>query len=275
MRKIRRLFHRYIPFTKSIMKENMSYRFDFIMNNVGQLVKCFVLFFLWQAVYLNSSITSFHGFSVNDIAIYIFMSTITINMIGNSVDVSIGNEVWDGSISMNLIKPINYQVKLLFESFAKFVQGFLFLALPLWLGLIAVRFITLSEYPPNPGRICLYLISALLGYMVLFLINFCFGILSFYVTNIWGIRNLKYAILDFLSGVIIPIAFLPGWLQHILDFVPFSSINYFPVIIYLGKISNAEVLRTLMIQIVWIFVLFLLSKLLWNKAIKRLTLLGG
>ena len=95
------------------------------------------------------------------------------------------------------------------------------------------------------------------------------------INPVWGIRNLKYAILDFLSGVIIPIAFLPGWLQRILDFLPFSSINYFPVIIYLGKVSNVEVLRTLMIQIVWIFVLFLLSKLLWNKAIKRLTLLGG
>lgn len=141
--------------------------------------------------------------------------------------------------------------------------------------MIFIRYLTLSEFPPDIFTICMYLLSALLGYIILFFVNFSFGILSFYVTNIWGIRNLKYAVLDFLSGAIVPIAFLPHVIQRIMDFVPFASINYVPVTIYLGKVSGLNILKTLIMQSVWIFLLFILSNILWNKATKRLTILGG
>ncbi len=272
---VKRMYNRYAPFTRSVLQRKMSYKIDFIMSIIGQLIKSFVVYFLWKAVYLNSDSATIHGFTSNDIVLYVFMSAITINIVSNTVDASIGNEVWDGTIAMNLIKPVNYQVRLLFESFAELLQGVVFIAFPIWIGLISVRFITASELPPSIVTIGLYLLSAFLGYIVLFLINFSFGILSFYVTNIWGIRNLKYAIMDFLSGAIIPIAFLPMWLQNIMDFVPFASINYFPVLIYLGKVSGTKIAFTLILQVIWIVILFFISILLWRKATKRLTILGG
>lgn len=275
MKTIRRMYNRYVPFTRSVLQKKMSYKFDFVMAIIGQLVKCFVIYFLWKAVYVNSDSAVMNGFTANDIILYVFMSTITINIVNNTVDAAIGNEVWDGTIAMNLIKPVNYQTRLFFESFAELFQGTVFIALPIWMGLVVVRFFTLAELPPSIFTVILYLLSAFLGFVILFLINFSFGILSFYVTNIWGIRNLKYAIMDFLSGVIIPIAFLPMWLQKILDFVPFSSISYFPVLIYLGKVTGSGIVFTLVLQVIWIGILYLISILLWNKATRRLTILGG
>lgn len=275
MRYLKRMYGRYSPFTRSVLQRKMSYKFDFIMSIIGQLIKCLVIYFLWKSVYINSNSSTIYGFSAGDMILYVFMSTITINIVSNSVDASIGNEVWDGTIAMNLIKPVNYQIRLFFESLAELFQGLIFIALPIWSGLIIIKFVTLSEMPPSITTIFLYLISSFLGYIILFLINFSFGILSFYVTNIWGIRNLKYAIMDFLSGTIIPIAFLPVWLKNILDFMPFSSISYFPVLIYLGKVSGTKIIYTLILQIGWILILYILSMFLWSRATKRLTILGG
>lgn len=126
-----RIYKRYMPFARSTLQRKMSYKFDFFMTIFGQLVKCFVVYFLWRAVYLNSNTDVMEGFSAADMIVYVFMSTITANIVSNSVDVSIGNEVWNGSISMNLLKPVNYQLKLLFESFGEFFQGTVLIALPL------------------------------------------------------------------------------------------------------------------------------------------------
>lgn len=275
MKRLKRFFKIYIPFTHSILQMKMSYKLDFFMGIVGQLIKCFVVYYLWKAVYINSSSYVMNSFTANEMLTYVFMSTITANIVSNTVDVSIGGEVWDGSISMNLIKPINYQVKLFFESVAELVQGTLFIAFPIWVGLIIIRYLTVSDVPPNITTILFYLLSSLLGFLILFLLNFIFGILSFYVTNIWGIRNLKYALLDFLSGSIVPLAFLPLCIQKVMKFVPFSSVNYVPVTIYLGKVTGSELYKILGTQVLWIVILYIISLFVWNKAIKRLSILGG
>jgi ABC-2 type transport system permease protein len=115
----------------------------------------------------------------------------------------------------------------------------------------------------------------MLGFIVSYLMNFCFGILAFYVTNMWGLSHLKEAALLFFSGQLIPIAFFPEAVQKIMQFFPFSSLNYIPVLIYLKKVSGIELLKALGVQFLWIALLFLLSKWMWNRAISKLVILGG
>ena len=79
----------------------------------------------------------------------------------------------------------------------------------------------------------------------------------------------------FVSGSIIPIIFFPLWFQKFLMFLPFGSINYTPVMIYLNKYTGYETMKVLGIQVLWITILYLFSKFFWRKAIKKLTIMGG
>lgn len=275
MNRLKKIYRIYGPFTQSVLQMKMSYKLDFFMSIVGQLIKCLIVYYLWRAVFLNASSRMINGFTSTEIIAYVFMSTITANIVSNSVDVTIGGEVWDGSISMNLIKPINYEIKLFFESIAELLQGTLIISLPIWIGFICFSYFCSSEVPPNIKTILFYLLSSFLGFLILFLFNFIFGVFSFYVTNIWGIRNLKYALLEFLTGSVIPLAFLPTCVQIVINFVPFASINYIPVMIYLKKITGYELYKSLGIQLIWIITLYFIGVLVWNKAIKRLSILGG
>jgi ABC-2 type transport system permease protein len=242
---------------------------------LGGLMQTFVSYYLWKAIFLNSPNASLAGFNVQNMIVYVFMTTVTTRFVSSDADRTVGLEVKDGSIAMNLIKPINYQVRILFDSLGGVIYNFIFVGLPIWIGLLAVRFFSCGELPPDIGTILLYLLSMLLSFTILFLFNFSFGLLTFYVTNLWGFRNLKNTLIAFLSGQLIPIAFFPKAVQNVLSFFPFSSMNYTPVMIYLKKFNQAQIFQALGVQVIWILILILITNLMWKWAINRLTILGG
>ena len=51
--------------------------------------------------------------------------------------------------------------------------------------------------------------------------------------------------------------------------------NYTPVMIYLGKLQGSSLYLAMGKQIVWVILLYILSCIVWHKATKRLTVLGG
>lgn len=275
MRKIEQEIKMYFHFTIMSIQSSMCYKINFIMNLIGQLLKSFLLFYLWRSLYLNSNNKVMKGFTLNEMFVYIFLSTITLNFVSNTIDQTIGNEVWNGTIANNLLKPFNYKIKLLFQAFGDFFQGLVTVALPIWIGITMYGLLVKKQQPPSIEIVGWYLLSSILGFILFFLINYSFGLLSFYVTNIWGIRNLKTAILNFLSGSIVPLNFLPPAIQKVIYFLPFSSISYIPVLIYMGKISQGALIENIILQIVWIIILWVISNIIWNSSLKRLTILGG
>lgn len=272
---VKRKFKLYWPFSRGVIQTIMSYRVNFFMFVFGNLMRTFVIYYLWKAVFLSSSSSTMNGFTLDDMIIYIFMSSLTAGTISTGTDGDIGQEVRDGSIAMNLIKPISYKVRMFYISFGALIYQMVFVLVPVWIGLVAVRYFTIGELPPGALTIFLYFISLVLGFIVSYLMNFCFGILAFYITNMWGLSHLKEAALLFFSGQLIPIAFFPDAVQKIMQFFPFSSLNYIPVLIYLKKVTGIELLKALGVQFLWIALLFLLSKWMWNRAINKLVILGG
>lgn len=275
MNRLRKKLRLYWTFSRSAIQVMMSYRINFFIFVFGDLLKTFVLYYIWKAVFLSSSQNVMNGFSLDDMIIYVFISSIVGGTISWNTDGTIGREVREGSIAMNLIKPISYQMRMFFDAVGGFIFQVLFVAVPLWLGLVLFRYFTVGELPPDIGTLLTFLASMLLGFILVFMLNFAFGVLAFYVTSMWGVGHLKGAVISFFSGQLIPIAFFPLWLQKGLNLFPFGAMNYTPVMVYLKKISGVQIIQALGLQIFWIVLLYAVCKLVWGRAIKRLTILGG
>ena len=86
---------------------------------------------------------------------------------------------------------------------------------------------------------------------------------------------LKNTIVGFLSGSVIPLAFLPEVVRNVLTFLPFSSLSYTPVMIYMGMYNGFEILFYIGLQLLWVVAFFGLSKLIWKCVINRLSIQGG
>ena len=85
----------------------------------------------------------------------------------------------------------------------------------------------------------------------------------------------KSALLSFLTGQLIPISLFPEFAQNIFGFLPFSSMVYTPVMVYLGKYSGSGLALALGKQALWVVLLYWLGSVIWKQVVKRLVVLGG
>lgn len=274
-RSLRQSLRIYKPFTIGRIQEQLAYKWSFYLFILSSMFSLLVGYYLWKAIYNSSSSESLGGFTQNEMIVYIFMSFITSNLVRVSVTRDIGNDVVEGTIAMNLVKPINYQVRLFFSSLGNVLFRFLVPGLPIWLVMSIVRYVSLGELPPSLVVIVTYLVSVCLSFVIMFLFDFCFGLLAFYTTYVWGLNLAKQAILGFLTGQLIPLSFFPETVRRIFDFLPFASMNYTPVMIYLNKMPMERVIFSMGIQVIWIILLYIIANYFWKRVTTRITVLGG
>ena len=214
-------------------------------------------------------------FSMTDMVVYIFLSNVTGQLTFSSASNDVGEEIRDGSISMRLIKPVNVDMSYLAAEIGAALMRFAVFAVPVMMGIEIYRYVVCETIMFDLVRFLLYLLSIVLAYLISFRVNLCFGFIAFYVKNLWGIGILKNSIINFLSGSLIPLAFMPEQLKIILEYMPFASMNYTPVMIYMGKYDIDEILFRLAIQAIWALITYALSKLIWFRAVKKLSVQGG
>jgi ABC-type uncharacterized transport system permease subunit len=78
----------------------------------------------------------------------------------------------------------------------------------------------------------------------------------------------------FLSGSVLPLWFMPGWLQTIAGVLPFQAAAFTPVAIYFGR-PPGGLGPALAVQALWVAVLAALCALVWSRARHRVVVQGG
>lgn len=263
----------YLPFTLNAFQRNLSYRANVIIFVLGDAMMLAVSYYLWKAIYASSAQPIINGFNLNEMIIYVLISFLTGLLISMDISYKISSEVKDGSIAINLIRPINYERRMLFEGLGDVFYNFVVVFI---LGIVAVTILLYNfSMTLTIGQIFAYIISITMGIMLNFYYSYTFGLLSFKLTNLWGLSQIMGAIVQLLSGMLIPIVFFPTFAQKIFNFLPFSSMIYTPTMIYLGKLTGNQLYKALFIQFIWVCILSFIAKAMWKKLIKHLVILGG
>lgn len=263
----------YFTFTKNSLERNLSYKANAIMFFLGDMVILSVTYYLWKAVYSSSSETILNGFSYNNMIVYVILSFVTQSVISTDVASTISREVMSGSISSNLIKPISYEKRMLFEGLGNVLYNFLLVFIA---GFIAVIIVTISNGESlKIINVLLYFVSIILSYFINFFYSYALGLLTFKITNMWGVVQIMSAITSLFSGALIPISFFPGWSQRIFNLFPFKSIIYTPCMIFQGKLNGIEIIRSLGLQALWVIIMAFIGRIMYKALIKNLTILGG
>ena len=176
---------------------------------------------------------------------------------------------------MNLIKPIDYRLSLISKALGCVAYRFLAPSIFVWIGLEIYKAAVLGMNVVSIGNVLLYLVSTLFSVLIYQLFDFCFGLMAFVTTYMFGLKMAKNALIGFLTGQLIPISFFPEIFQRIFDFLPFSSMIYTPVMVYLGKYTGEALAAVLLRQVIWIVLLYGFGTFLWQRITKRLIVLGG
>lgn len=265
----------YFPFINAGLQEATTYRANWIFFIFGNVLGCFVSYFIWNAVFLSGGNDTMNGFTMPQMVVYIFLMFLTSTLISSGGTYDIGEEIRDGSIAMRMIKPISYNATFLFQELGNKIMTVCILIVPLVLGVEICRSIFAGEIQFNIIGFLLYIISCIFAYLINFFFNICFGFIAFIIKYLWGANMMKNCIVGFLSGSVIPLAFLPDFLEKLFLLLPFASLNYTPVMIYMGMYSGVELLFYMGLQLFWVVAFWGLSKLLWRSATKHLCVQGG
>lgn len=271
---MRRLIRTYIPFTKGIIQAFAIYRLNFYVFILGDMFQTVVLLYIWFAIFTSSAQQVIQGFTFSEMTAYVVMSTLTGILITNEVHWSIGEDVQTGNIAMNLIKPVSYQLRQYFAALGYLAVNLTSIFFPLYLAYSVYNYAVLGILP-SVTVLLLYFLSTALSSLLLFFINYLFGLAAFFVEYVFGFIYAKEAVMRILSGQLIPLSFFPAPILAVFRFLPFSGLVYTPTMVYLGKFTGNELLMSLALQAVWVFLLMGLTQFVWNRAIRRLTILGG
>ena len=263
----------YIPFATNAFQSELTYKGNTIMFFCGEGILISVTFFLWRAIYKSSESAVIEGFTFNQMIVYMLIAFLTNLLVSTDVSSNISREVKDGSIAINLIRPISYSQRMMFQSVGVIFFNFVIVFIPAFI-VITLVFYNL-EGSISIFNILMYFISSILSMILTFYYSYCFGLLSFKITNMWGLSQIMQAITRLISGALIPLSFFPEVVGKIFNILPFSSMISTPTLIYLGKLNGLELIKGILIQVIWVLIFIAISKWIWNKLIKQLTILGG
>ena len=124
-------------------------------------------------------------------------------------------------------------------------------------------------------RLLLFLLSLILSSVLVVAIILLFHIICLYTLDEKGIVNMFMVMTDILSGLVLPIPFFPNFLQKICNILPFRYVSDFPFRLYVGNVSLLDGINGVIIQIIWIIILFIIGKSLMNNALKKTVVQGG
>lgn len=265
----------YLPFALNEFKRQMAYKGAFYLFIFISLFGSFISYYLWMAIYGNSGTNTLGGLTRNEMVVYVFMVYVTSSVVTISIADWVSEDVVKGTVAMHLIKPIDYRMSLIVRAAGNMMYRFLAPAVFIWIGLEIYKVKALGmSVTPWQNIIC-FVISCIMSFFIYVLFDFCFGMVAFFTTYIFGMLMAKEALLSFLTGQLIPLGFFPEAVQKLFEFLPFSSMIYTPVMIYLGKYTGSSLVFVLLRQAVWVLLLYLIGSVIWKQVTKRLVVLGG
>jgi ABC-type uncharacterized transport system permease subunit len=128
--------------------------------------------------------------------------------------------------------------------------------------------------PASPGAGVAFATSLILAFCVAQLITLLMSLTSFWTLEVGGLSMTFEAVRSFLSGAIVPLWFMPGWLSTAAAALPFQAATYTPLAVYFGR-PPGGLATALAVQALWVLVLGALCAWVWSRAKHRVVVQGG
>lgn len=252
------------------MQNTLSYRLTFILNFVANFVNLIAIYCLWQAIYTGE--TQLGGYTWEQMKVYLIVTFFVNSMLSYYSESRITGKVIDGSVAMDLLKPLDFQKARLAEILGSCVLEGILSSLLICILVIFTFGISISI---DVWTAILFVLSMISSVLVKFGIVYLSALLCFWTTSGLGIIWARMAITNLLSGALVPLAFFPDWLKMIALLLPFQGIVHTPTMIFLGNVEPVQAIQMITLQWGWIIVLWFCGKWMWSKAVRQITIHGG
>lgn len=248
----------------------LAYRVNYYSGIVIYALNIGAYYFLWKAIYGSSE--SLGGMSVTQMTTYVAISWMARAFYFNNLDREIANEIRDGSVAVQFIRPYNYLIVKMMQGFGEGLFRLFLFSVP---GMIVASLLFPIVLPSSPGVWAVFLVMLLFSFLINSQINILTGLLAFFVENNEGMMRMKRVAVDLFSGLIIPVSLFPAAMSAVLEWLPFQAITYLPGSVFTGRVTGTAVYEAFAVQVVWFLILIVPIWWMWRRARSRLFVQGG
>ncbi len=260
------------------LEERLVYRGDFALGTLMRFLPIITQIFLWSAVFQSlqaeKSTDTIVGYTFQDFVAYYLLTMISRAFSSMPALASgIALQVREGEVKKFLVQPIDMvgflllsrvAHKLVYYSVAIAPFGFVF-------------YLCRSYFPdwPEPTILACYVASLVMGFVLGFFLEACIGLVSFWFLEVTSLLFVYMLFSFFLSGHMFPLDMLPQPWNTIVEWLPLRYLAYFPAAVFLGKIQGPELMRGLLIEVVWVVFFIVLTRFMFARGVRRYSGFGG
>ncbi|WP_209860300.1 ABC transporter permease [Paenibacillus shirakamiensis] len=260
----------YLDFVRIRFLTMLAYRVNYYLGIFIYILNIGVYYFTWKAI--SGSGGELGGFTSAQMTTYVAVTWMARAFYFNNLDREISSDIRDGSIAIQFIRPYSYILVKMMQGFGEGIFRFLLFMIP---GMAIAILLFPVQLPTAWSAWLGFLTMLLFSFLINSQINVITGLMAFFVENNEGMMRMKRVVVDLCSGLIVPITLFPGWLAHVLEWLPFQAITYLPGAVFTGRITGSSVWQVLGIQVTWFLVLLLPMIVLNRLARQRLFVQGG
>lgn len=263
---------KYLAVVRIALAQTFEYRWEFLINQLRVVIILLTLYFLWTQVYQNRPVL--FGFDYQKIISYLLLAMILRQTVFSSVTEQIAAELQvGGKFFTYLLRPIGFFRYWLTIDLAYKLVNLIFIILIV--GLFIKIFHLPFFEPAGVLPLGLFLISLVLALLTYFYLGILVSSTGFWTSQVWGLQFLTVLILEFSAGAYFPIDVLPEGLRRIIQLTPFPYLLYYPVSIFLGRLSLLVAAEVIAKSFFWLILIFLLTRVVWQKGLKTYEAWGG
>lgn len=258
----------YRTMARMALKSLVAYQTSFLFGMLASAFGALSMLYLWRSV-LDAGPR--HGFDWPQMKAYLLVAFVAGSLVSSYTDYRMANRIRQGEVALDLVRPVDYQ----WARFAESV-GFALYEAGTAVAVAAVAAVAFGGVPALAADTAgLFVLSMVLVLPLRFGIVYVSGLLVFWTQNYVGVQAARIALITLFSGALVPLAFLPDWLQTVSAYLPFAGMASTPALLYSGSLDGAAATTAVAVQAAWSVGLWWLARVMWETACRKLTVHGG
>jgi ABC-2 type transport system permease protein len=246
---LQEVFMLFAVLMKKAYDRNLQYRASHAINTVASGIFGLIYVSIWKGV---GTTGGAGGYTIDNVVHYVAFNQaclwITVFM---TKGLGIEQSVRTGQIALDLMRPVHLFYHLVCREWGQIGYQLLYKTVPIYL-----LYVWALDLPVPRSMLTWALTCAALGlaaYMSI-CINYIIGIAALWTTESVWLFWVHISLSSVLSGFLIPVDWLPSWLQRIANVTPYPYLQNVPTKLYLGMETGSILLGS----IVWCTLLTIL-----------------
>ena len=265
-----RYFRAFLAYFKIGFIQHIYYRGSFIFDFLGRLIGLMFIIFLWSTIYTTH--TEIGGLTLSGIIVYYFFANLSRVIANPNVAYAINEHIKNGRMQTLIVRPLHPLLFYFGWIMAKRVGETIAFAIVTIIGLGII--FPLLGLAVGQIHFFAFLIFIILAIVLAYLMGAIVGMSAFWITDarplVFGFGPLS----GFLSGLTIPLSFIPEPYRNFFNYLPFKFMVSEPVKVLQGNLAGGEMIKSFFIAVGWVVVLYLLTLLVWNRGQHRFEAVG-